>query len=146
MLSTWQPQWTHVSTCHRITNSTEHSPSSEADSSSASQEIPRVSWKQNGHYCFNKNSPHVYILSQFTSSQPICLRPIRTLPSHLRPSNKSGPLLSGVLTIALTHLPHTCYIIRPSYPSRFDHLNTVFTRVICALFFFLFWPLKNRGA
>jgi len=36
------PQWTQVSTCYRITNSTEHSPSSEADSSSASQEIPAI--------------------------------------------------------------------------------------------------------
>jgi len=121
------PQWTQVSTCHRITNSTEHSPSSEADSSSASQEITRILWKLNFHYCLHKKSPLVHILSQFTSSQPICSRSIWTLPSHLRPSIKSGPLLSGVLITALIHFPATCYTPRPPHPSWFDHLNNTYS-------------------
>jgi predicted RNA-binding protein YlqC (UPF0109 family) len=41
----------------------------------------------------------------------------------------------------------TCQRLRKvlSCASRCDNTDTVFARVICALYF-LFWPLKNRGA
>jgi len=48
----------------RTTNSTEQSPSWEANSRSGSQEIPHHFWIQMVHYNVHKNPPLVHILIQ----------------------------------------------------------------------------------
>jgi hypothetical protein len=54
----------NVHTPNKHRNSTEHSPSWEADSCLAHQEIPRLLWKQKVHCRVHNNSPLVPILSQ----------------------------------------------------------------------------------
>ena len=112
-----------------LTYSVEHSTSWEANSFSASQEIPRILWNPKVHYRIHKCPPPVPILSQ--------LDPVHTPTSHslkirlniILPSTPGSPKWS--LSLRFPHqnpvyaspLPHTRYMPHPSHYPRFYHLN-----------------------
>ena len=109
----------------------EQSPSWEPNQFPASQEIPRILWNPKVHYRIQKCLPHVPILSQLDPVHTptshflkICLNII--VPSSLESSKRylafSFPHHKPVYTSTLRY---TCYMHRPSHPSRFDHLNNI---------------------
>jgi hypothetical protein len=82
----------------------EQSPSWEAKTSYATQEIPRILWNPKVHNRIHKSSPPVPILSQIDPTHvphPISRRSILILSSHLRLGLPSGLLPSGLHTKAL---------------------------------------------
>jgi hypothetical protein len=87
-----------------ITYSMEQSPSWEAKTSWATQEIPRILWNPKFHNRIHKSSPPVPILSQIDpvhDPHPTSPRSILILSSHLCQSLPSGLLPSGFPTKAL---------------------------------------------
>jgi hypothetical protein len=73
-----------------LTNSTEQSPPWEANSSSASQEIPRILWNPKVHYLIHKIPPLFPILSQINPGH---------VPHHI--SYKTFLILSSPLRLDL---------------------------------------------
>jgi hypothetical protein len=103
----------------------EQSPSWEADSSSASADIPRILWNTKVLYRIHNSPPPVPILSQINpvhTSPLTSLRPILILSNIILPSTPRSSkciLSSGFLPKPCMHLlsHNACYMYRPSHSS-----------------------------
>jgi len=109
-----------------FTNAMEQSPS-EAGSSSASKEAPRILCNPNVHCRTHNNSPLFPILNQVNPvhNSPVYLFKIHfnIINNHLRIALPSDLRLFPTKTL-YAFLFHACYIRRSSYPPCFDcHKN-----------------------
>jgi hypothetical protein len=87
-----------------LTNSKEHSPSWEANSFSASQEIPRILWNPEVHYRIHKSLPPVPTLSQ--------LNPVHTPYNSLKVH--FNIILRSSLGLPSGRLPSGLPLVTPS--------------------------------
>jgi hypothetical protein len=104
------------------TNSMQHSPSWEANSHSASQEIPHLLRNLKVHYHVHKSPSLILIISK--------MHPVHTFPSNFpeinsniifspmpRSSKWSHPFrFSDQNFVYISHLSHACYMPYPSHP------------------------------
>jgi len=113
----------------------QHSPSSEANSSSASQEIPHILWNQKVHYRIHNSPPPVPILSQLDPVHPLTPHFLKIHLNIILSSTPGSPKWS--LTYRFVHqnsvyaspLHHTRYIPRQSHYSQFDQLKNIWWAV-----------------
>ena len=97
----------------------QHIPIWQANSSSSSQEIPRILCNPKVHYRVHKRPPPASILSQINPIHPLThfLQIhfniiIPSMPGSCKLSPSLRPLRKN--SVCSPPLPHTCYILRPS--------------------------------
>ena len=121
----------------------EQSPSWEANSFSASPEIPRILWNPKVHYRIHMCPPPVPILSQLDpvhTPHPTSWRSILILSSHLRLGFPSGLFPSGFThqnPVYASPLPHKRYTptaptisnrrCKPYHPFPLSSIKTILT-------------------
>ena len=83
-------------------------------------------------------------------AKPTSWRSSLILSTHLRLGLPNGPFPLGFLTETLykplLSLSHTCYMLRPSHSSLFDHPSTIWWRYrsfSSPLYSFLQWPVTS---
>jgi len=116
-----------------ITYCMEHSPSSEANLFSASQEILCILWIPNVHYCLHKCPPPVPILSQINpvnASYPTSWTSILILSFHLRLILPRFFFHQFSPPKPCMHLssPQTFYMPRSSHSSQFYHPKNIWAK------------------
>jgi hypothetical protein len=97
------------------------------------QELSSILWYPEVHYLVHKSPPLVPIVSQIKpvhATQPISLRPILILSTHLHLGLSSGLFPSGFPTIILYVFlfSHLCYMPCPSHPPWFEYSNYTWRR------------------
>jgi len=128
----------------------EQSPSWEANSHSANNEISRLSFNQKVHYCVHNSPPVAPILSQ--------MNPVHTFPRYFlkihfniilpttsMPSAWSLPFRFLNQRIIKIYLSHSCYMARPSHPPWFDHPNHICWRLKVTKLDVSLFPIHNKG-
>jgi hypothetical protein len=123
----------------------EHSLSWEADSSSASQEIPRILWNPNVHHSIHKCPPPVRILSQ--------LDPVHTPKSHfLQIHLNIIPIyawVSQAVSFPQVSPPKPCIRLSPPpytfmlCPSNSSLLSSIFSIAVWNTWFSVAWPYRH---
>jgi hypothetical protein len=113
-----------------LSNFTEHSPPWEANSHSASQEIPRLLRNPKVHYHVHKGQLMVPIHSQVNTLHTFSpyipkIQFNSTFPSMPRSYEWSLRILRLQFCMHF-YLSHACYVSRPSHDPRFDHPNNIY--------------------
>ena len=114
-----------------LTQSTEKSPSWEANSYSASQEVPRILWNPKVYHRIYNSPPTVPIpnhINPVHTYLSTSWRSILILSAHLQFGFPSGLLPSGLPTNTLCTIllsPNMCYMPRPAHSAWFDHPNNI---------------------
>jgi len=115
---------------YSLTHSMQQSPSWEANSFSASREIPCILWNPKVHYRTHKCPSPVPILSHLELVHILTSHFLKIYLNIFLPSTPESPKWS--LSLRFPHqnpvyaspLTHTHYIPRPSHYSRYYHPNT----------------------
>lgn len=108
---------------HELTNCMEQDPASDAQSSSASLEIPCILWNLEAHNLVHSSVLLVPILSQVNPVFDIHINIIH--PSTLRCSKCSLLFKFPYQNPVCIFLSHTCHMPNPSHPPRFVHPNNI---------------------
>ena len=122
------------------TDCVKHSPSWEANKSSASQEFSLILWNTDIHYRTHKSPPPILSQINLLHVFPSHFLNIHfNIILHLHLGLSGGLFPSCFPTKHCMHLAysHTCYMSRPSHTSRYDHTSR--TQTACIFIFSEIW-------